>query len=119
MVTANKALIEQPVPPESKETRVVMRGISWQTFKNLMEEVADDRAWRIAYDRGVLEIRMPLLEHEVPKGLLESFVEAIADELQIEVFKAGSLTLEREDLTKAIALHSASSEYREIVSNTD
>lgn len=102
MVTANKALVEQPVPAAAKETRVVMRGVSWQTYKSLMAEVGDDRPWRIAYDRGVLEIRMPLLEHEVPKGLLESFVEAVADELEIEVLKAGSLTLEREDLTKAL-----------------
>jgi len=45
---------------------------------------------------------MPLQEHEVPKGLLESFVEAIADELEIEVMKLGSLFLEREDLTRAV-----------------
>jgi Uma2 family endonuclease len=102
MVAANQALIKQPVSPDAKETRVVMPGVSWQTFKALMGEVRDDRAWRIAYEEGVLEIRMPLLEHEVPKGLLESFVEAIADQLEIEVLKAGSLTLERADLTKAI-----------------
>jgi Uma2 family endonuclease len=57
---------------------------------------------RIAYDGGVLEIRMPHLEHEVLKGLIESFIEATADELEIEVMKAGSLTLEREDLTRAV-----------------
>jgi Uma2 family endonuclease len=79
-----------------------MRGISWQTYKTLMAEVGGDRAWRIAYDRGVLELRMPLEEHEEPKGLLESFIEAIADELQIEVRKLGSLTLEREDLSRAV-----------------
>lgn len=79
-----------------------MRGISWQTYKALMSEVGDDRAWRIAYDCGVLEIRMPLEEHEEPKGLLESFVEAIADELEIEVRKLGALTLEREDLNRAV-----------------
>ncbi len=79
-----------------------MRGISWQTYKTLMAEVGGDRAWRIAYDRGVLELRMPLEEHEEPKGLLESFIEAIADELQIEVRKLGSLTLDREDLSRAV-----------------
>ncbi|NET62263.1 MAG: Uma2 family endonuclease [Symploca sp. SIO2E6] len=96
MVTANPTCLEQPT------SMILMRGVSWQTYKILMSEVGDNRAWRIAYDRGILEIRMPLLEHEVPKGLLESFVEAIADELEIEVMKAGSLTLEREDLTKAV-----------------
>jgi Uma2 family endonuclease len=96
MVTANPAWIEQPA------STIVMRGVSWQTYKTLMSEVGDDRAWRIAYDRGVLEIRMPLEEHEEPKGLLESFVEAIADELEIEVRKLGALTLDREDLTRAV-----------------
>ncbi|MGB8691564.1 MAG: Uma2 family endonuclease, partial [Microcoleus sp.] len=61
-----------------------------------------DRAWRIAYDRGVLEIRMPLEEHEEPKRLIESFVEAIVDELEIELRSLGSLTLEREELTRAV-----------------
>jgi Uma2 family endonuclease len=81
---------------------IVMRGVSWPTYKTLMAEVGGDRAWRIAYDRGVLELRMPLEEHEEPKGLLESFIEAIADELEIEVRKLGSLTLDREDLARAV-----------------
>lgn len=84
------------------EPRFILKGVSWQTFKALMVEVGDDRAWRIAYDEGVLELRIPLQEHEVPKGLIESFVEAVADELEIEVMKLGALTLEREDLTRAV-----------------
>ncbi|MBE9137760.1 Uma2 family endonuclease [Nodosilinea sp. LEGE 07088] len=92
-------------PPRSLErpsTAIVMRGVSWPTYQALMAEVGGDRAWRIAYDRGVLELRMPLEEHEEPKGLLESLIEAIADELEIEVRKLGSLTLEREDLARAV-----------------
>lgn len=84
------------------EARVVLKGVSWATFKALMADMGEDRACRIAYDQGILEIRMPLQEHEVPKGLLESFVEAIADELEIEVMKLGSLTLEQEELRRAI-----------------
>ncbi|MEG4858395.1 Uma2 family endonuclease [Microcoleus sp. K1-B6] len=99
MVTTTSTPVEQKTTPEN---RVILKGVSWQTFKALLADVGDDRAWRIAYDRGLLEIRMPHLEHEVPKGLIESFIEAIADELEIEVMKAGSLTLEREDLTRAV-----------------
>ncbi len=68
----------------------------------MLADAGDNRAWRITYDRGVLEIRMPVLEHEVPKGLIEDFITAIADELEIELLKAGALTLEREDLTRAV-----------------
>lgn len=99
MVTTTSTPIEQQTTPEN---RVVLKGVSWSTFKALLADVGDDRAWRIAYDRGVLEIRMPLEEHEEPKRLIESFVEAIVDELEIELRSLGSLTLEREDLTRAV-----------------
>jgi Uma2 family endonuclease len=91
-------------PPQqsSEEKLITLTGIKWLTFKAIMSDVGDSRAWRIAYAEGVLEIRMPLTEHEEPKGMIESFVEAFADALDIEVRKLGALTLEREDLTRAI-----------------
>lgn len=67
-----------------------------------MADVGEDRAWRIANKKGVLELRMPWQNNEVPKGMLESLIETIADELAIEVMKLGSLTLEREELARAI-----------------
>ena len=95
-----------PSPPVQeqiiRESKVVLKGVSWQTFQALLADVGDDRAWRIAYDNGVLEIRMPYQEHEMPTGMLESFVEALADELEIEVMKLRSMLLKREDLTRAI-----------------
>jgi len=99
MVTTTSTPIKQQTTPEN---RVILKGVSWSTFKALLADVGDDRAWRIAYDGGVLEIRMPLEEHEEPKRLIESFVEAIVDELEIELRSLGSLTLEREDLTRAV-----------------
>jgi Uma2 family endonuclease len=92
-----------PTPEQIiRESKVVLKGISWQTFQALLTDAGDDRAWRIAYDNGVLEIRMPYQEHEVPTGMLESFVEALADELEIEVMKLRSLLLKREDLNRVI-----------------
>jgi Uma2 family endonuclease len=81
---------------------IALSGISWQTYKALMADVGEDRAWRIANKKGVLELRMPWQNNEVPKGMLESLIETIADELAIEVMKLGSLTLEREELARAI-----------------
>ena len=91
-------------PPQqsSEEKLITLTGIKWLTFKAIMSDVGDGRSWRIAYAEGVLEIRMPLTEHEEPKGMIESFVEAFADALDIEVRKLGALTLEREDLARAI-----------------
>jgi Uma2 family endonuclease len=99
-------MVTTTLTPAAKEVHteqlITLRGISWQTYKSLMTDAGDDRAWRIAYNGGVLEIRMPLEEHEEPKGLIEGFIEALVDDLNIEVRKLGALTLEREDLTRAV-----------------
>ena len=91
-------------PPQNiKEEKVItLTGIKWSTFKAIMSDVGDGRAWRIAYDAGVLEIRMPLTEHEEPVGMIEHIVGVVVDELGIEMRQLGALTLEREDLTRAI-----------------
>ncbi len=91
-------------PPQqsSEEKLITLTGIKWQTFKAIMSDVGDGRAWRIAYAEGVLEIRMPLPKHERPKVMLELFIGALADELEIEAMSLGALTLEREDLARAI-----------------
>ncbi len=81
---------------------VVLRGVSWSTFKALMADIGEDRAYRIAYDQGMLEIMVPYEQHEEPKILISSFVEALVDELEIEIRQLGSLTLEREDLSRAV-----------------
>ncbi|OCQ94635.1 hypothetical protein BCD67_03960 [Oscillatoriales cyanobacterium USR001] len=91
------------LPQNSVEEKVItLTGIKWSTFKAIMSDVGDGRAWRIAYDEGVLEIRMPLTEHEEPIGMIEHFVGVVVDELGIEMRQLGALTLEREDLTRAI-----------------
>ncbi|MCP2727822.1 Uma2 family endonuclease [Limnofasciculus baicalensis] len=99
MVTTILTPRQKQVHPEPL---VTLRGISWQTYKSLMADVGDNRPWRIAYDGGVLEIRMPLQKHEEPKILIADFVTAIADELEIDMSQLGALTLERQDLTRAV-----------------
>ncbi|MEG4812631.1 Uma2 family endonuclease [Microcoleus sp. F8-D3] len=91
-------------PPQqsSEEKLITLTGIKWSTFKAIMSDVGDGRAWRIAYAEGLLEIRMPLPKNERPKVMLELFIGALADELEIEAMSLGALTLEREDLTRAI-----------------
>lgn len=58
-------------PQESvpAEARVLLRGVSWQTFKALMADIGEDRSCRIAYDQGMLEIMVPYEQHEEPKIL--------------------------------------------------
>jgi Uma2 family endonuclease len=94
--------ISQPRQAAFKQRFLVLREISWTTYVALMHDVGDGRGWRIAYEDEALELRMPHQEHEEPTAMLESFIDAFADDLEFEVRKLGALTLERDDLRKAV-----------------
>ncbi len=80
--------------------RVVLEGISWHTYEQLLAEMGNSRTIRLCYDRGLLEIMTPLLDHENPKEMLTALVGVLAEELNIEILRAGSTTLKRPDLAK-------------------
>lgn len=61
----------------------------------MLTDVGDARAWTIADDNRVLEIRMPYQEQEVPRIILAYFLNAIADELELEAMQLAALLLER------------------------
>ncbi|GAA6616084.1 Uma2 family endonuclease [Scytonema sp. NUACC26] len=82
--------------------RVLLKNISWQTYQSLVKDFEQQPAIRLTYDRGLLEIRMPLDPHETYKKLLGRLVEALTEELGIEIRSLGSRTCEREDLGKGL-----------------
>lgn len=84
------------------EQRTVLRNISWQTFETLLTETGEDRGSRFAYDCGTLEIMSPLYEHENPKIQFDRFIFALAEELEIEIKSAGSMTLKRKAVNRGI-----------------
>ncbi|WP_339327999.1 hypothetical protein [Anabaena lutea] len=50
--------------------RVLLYNISWQQFENLLQDLGESRAARVAYDDGNLEIMTPLPEHESYKEVI-------------------------------------------------
>ncbi|MGL5132971.1 MAG: Uma2 family endonuclease, partial [Planktothrix sp.] len=82
------------------EQRTVLNQVSWQTFINLLNDLGNNRVIRLYYDQGVLEIMTPLGEHENNNRFIDDLVRAIADELNLNLKKMGSLTLKREELLK-------------------
>ena len=82
--------------------RVVLRNISWPTYQSLMGDFEQEPALRLTYDRGTLEIRMPLAPHETYKKLLGRLIEAATEELELEIRSLGSRTCNREDLARGL-----------------
>jgi Uma2 family endonuclease len=82
--------------------RVVLHDISWQTYEALLKDVEEQPGIRLTYDRGLLEIMTPLDPHESYKKLIGRFVEALTEELDIEIRSLGSRTCKREDLARGL-----------------
>lgn len=75
----------------------ILHDIDWTQFEAILEDLGEKRAARIAYFDGVLEIQMPLPEHEKAKVLLCYFVQTLLDEMQIDFEPFGSTTFKRSD----------------------
>jgi Uma2 family endonuclease len=81
---------------EHRADRVVLYNISWQQFENLLINLGQTRAARIAYDNGIFEIMTPLPEHEYYKEAIGISIQDIAEELNINYESYGSTTWKRE-----------------------
>ncbi|MEH1897362.1 MAG: Uma2 family endonuclease [Nostoc sp.] len=81
---------------KNRADRVMLYDISWQQFENLLKDLGEHRAARLAYDRTTLEIMTPLPEHEHYKEVISIAVQDIAEELAINYESYGSTTWKRE-----------------------
>lgn len=86
--------------PALAEQRVILRNITWQTFTAMLNEMEQDRATRIAYIDGILEIMTPLGEHENTNRFIDRLISALAEEINLNIKSFGSLTLKRENIKR-------------------
>ncbi|GAB4380422.1 MAG: hypothetical protein Kow00121_36650 [Elainellaceae cyanobacterium] len=50
--------------PAIGEKRVVIHGVTWEAYLQILDALPQSRGSRLTYDDGVLEITMPLEDHE-------------------------------------------------------
>lgn len=81
---------------------IVLDHINWSEFESILEDLGERRRSRIAYYQGVLEIRMPLPEHERPKIIIGDLVKILLDELGMESESLGSTTFKRQRMQAGI-----------------
>lgn len=82
------------------EQRIVLRGVSWQTYERLLEDFTDRSVPHFTYDRGTLEIMSPTAKHEKLNRAINLLVEIVAEELGIDVENYGSTTFKRRDIKR-------------------
>ncbi|NET48331.1 MAG: Uma2 family endonuclease [Merismopedia sp. SIO2A8] len=87
---------------EPPATRILLHGISWETYERLLGETGEHRTQRFTYRDGMLEIMVPLQQHEEPVRLLDDFVGVFVDALSLELLKLGSLTMQHSEQKKGL-----------------
>ncbi len=87
------------IPPGQ---RVLLQNVTWQEFEEILEELGEHRAARIAYDKEVLEIMAPFPEHEDDKEIVGDLVKALLEELDIEFRSLGSTTFKNQAMQAGI-----------------
>lgn len=75
---------------------VSIPNLSWEEFERLLEELGEQRAARIAYSYGTLEIMVPLPEHERPTELISDLVKRLLNTTGQDYEPFGSTTFKRE-----------------------
>ncbi len=91
-------------PPNSPtllgEKRVSLRGLTWQAYQQILHALPQSRSARLTYDRGILEITMPLESHEFGLRMIEVFIRILVFEMGMKIKTMGSTTMDREELDR-------------------
>ncbi len=82
------------------EKRSVLRGVSWETYLQLMDELPQSRGARLTYDNGILEITVPLEIHEFSGRLIECFIRTLVELMGLRIKTMGSTTMKYPKLRK-------------------
>jgi Uma2 family endonuclease len=92
---------KESVPRPIGERRLTFHNLTWPAFKQIHSLLAANTRARFTYDRGTLEITMPLETHERSARLIERFIVILVMEMGLKLKTMGSTTLDREDLDRS------------------
>ena len=79
-----------------------LKAVTWQRYLTLLQELGENRATRLTYNDGIVEMRMPGQLHEAINRVLAAIILTLADVLDLAFNNLGSTTLNRPDLAKSI-----------------
>jgi hypothetical protein len=85
-----KTELQQPI---IGERRVILHGVSWESYLQILNALPQSHNSRLTYDDGVLEITLPLEDHEFSGRLVECFIRTIVEVLRMRIKTMGSTTM--------------------------
>lgn len=84
--------------------QLLVEDVNWQQFESILAELGESRASRISYSNGLLQITVPLPEHEKAKEIIGDMIKILLEARQIAFESLGSTTLKNERMSQAVEL---------------
>jgi len=82
--------------------QLLLTDVSWQMYEQLLEEFGEKRGERINYSEGILEIMVPLPEHEADKAVISDLIKILLEELDLEFWSLGATTFKSETMKQGL-----------------
>ncbi len=93
------ALKQITMPPGQQ---LLLKELDWQKFETILLELGENRASRLSYSNGVLEIMVPLPEHEKDKEIIGEMIKILLDARNINFEPLGSTTFKNKRMNQAV-----------------
>ena len=77
---------------------VTIPNVSWQEFESILQQLGEHRSARLNYSKGILEIMVPLPEHEKTKELIADIVKTLLKKTGRKYEPFGSTTFRKEGI---------------------
>jgi Uma2 family endonuclease len=82
------------------EQRVVLHGLSWESYLQILTALPDSRRAHLTYDDGILEITVPSELHEFSRSLIDRFIVTLIEIMGLRLKTMGSTTMNYPHLKK-------------------
>lgn len=92
--------LQQIIVPPGQQ--LLMRDVSWEMYEQLLEEYGEKSRSRINYSQGVLEIMVPLPEHEADKVIIGDLVKILLEEWDQEFWSLASTTFKSQSMQRGL-----------------
>ncbi len=90
--------VSTPLEENLAEKRVSLHHISWQSYEQILDALGNNRAARLTYYKGTLEIVSPLEEHESASDRIGILIHILTEELNLNIKSMASTTLNKPEL---------------------
>jgi len=93
-------MLTTPTRQKLPEQRVTFHHLTWDRYQQILKALGEHRSSRLIYDRGKLEITMPLEDHEFFVRMIERIILCLIFETQGKIKTMGSTTLDYPNLER-------------------